>query len=394
MARSASCVASCACASWKSTSAFCVCVGEPAHPTRNSRPAKNDATMRSFLLVANMERLSGEVAGGTETRGANSVGPRRTRRTRMKTGMNHRVGRSAVQHLFLPALCFVSLRVLRGQHVFAFPAMSWEAPPRISGEWGTSMQAQRANYGIDAPGVVRNLTVVAVIGAAVLLARLVGLWNEHSRSALLFYPLMYTGLGCGLMAMWMVYDSRVGKVRERERHLDRAGPWRGDEQVLDVGCGRGLFLIGAANRLDAARGGRAVGIDLWQAEDLSGNNPAATIENARIEGVADRVEVKTADARRLPFADGSFDVVVTSMALHNIYNAGERQTAVREIARVLKPGGSRVLIVDIRHSTQYAAALRDAGISDARYRKGIVSYLLMLITFGSLRPGVVTGTKQ
>jgi hypothetical protein len=52
-----------------------------------------------------------------------------------------------------------------------------------------------------------------------------------------------------------------------------------------------------------------------------------------------------------------------------------------------------VLIVDIRHSTQYAATLRDAGLPDARYRKGVLSYVLMLITFGSLRPGVVVGVK-
>ncbi len=68
-----------------------------------------------------------------------------------------------------------------------------------------------------------------------------------------------------------------------------------------------------------------------------------------IEGVADKVEVHTGDARKLPFDDASFDVVLSSMALHNIYNAGERQTAVREIARVLKSGG-RVLILDVRHT--------------------------------------------
>jgi ubiquinone/menaquinone biosynthesis C-methylase UbiE len=255
------------------------------------------------------------------------------------------------------------------------------------------MQHQRPNYGIDAPVVIRNLLIVAILGLLTFVARLLGLWNDRMTIAYLLHTLMWTGLGCGLMAMSMIYDSRIGKLRERERHLDRAGPWRGDEQVLDVGCGRGLFLIGAAKRLAASRGGRAVGIDLWQAEDLSGNNPAAPIENARVEGVADRVSVQTGDARRLPFPDASFDVVTASMSLHNIYNAGERQTAVREIARVLKPGG-RVLIVDIRHSTQYAAALRDAGLTDARYRKGFWSYVLMLITFGSLRPGVVSGTKS
>ena len=146
--------------------------------------------------------------------------------------------------------------------------------------------------------------------------------------------------------------------------------------MLDVGCGLGLFLIGAAKRLST---GRAVGIDKWQQEDLSGNNAAGTLDNAMIEGVADKVEVHTGDARKLPFDDASFNVVLSSMALHNIYNAGERQTAVREIARVLKSGG-RVLIVDVRHTRQYAATLRDAGL-DARCVQGIVSYLLTVITF-------------
>jgi len=40
--------------------------------------------------------------------------------------------------------------------------------------------------------------------------------------------------------------------------------------VLDVGCGRGLLLIGAARRLTT---GKAVGVDIWQAEDRVGNLP-------------------------------------------------------------------------------------------------------------------------
>ena len=201
-------------------------------------------------------------------------------------------------------------------------------------------------------------------------------------------PLMLAGLGFGAMALWMIYDSRIGKVRERETYLDQIR-WAGDERVLEVGCGLGLFLIGAAKRLST---GRAVGIDKWQQEDLSGNNAEGTLRNATIEGVADRVDVHTGDARKLPFADASFDVVLSSMALHNIYNAGERQTAVREIARVSAPGG-RVLIVDVRHTRTYAATLRDAGFADARCVQGVFSHLLTLITFGSVGWGYVIGTK-
>ena len=72
--------------------------------------------------------------------------------------------------------------------------------------------------------------------------------------------------------------------------------------------------------------------------------------------------------------------------------AGERQTAVREVARVLAPGG-RVLIVDVRHTSTYAATLRDAGLTDARCVQGVFSYLLTRITFGSVRWGYVIGSR-
>ena len=187
----------------------------------------------------------------------------------------------------------------------------------------------------------------------------------------------------------MLWDSKVGKVRSRERLLQRIG-WTGKEQVLDVGCGRGLMLIGAAKRLTT---GRAVGIDLWQAQDLSGNRPEATLENARREGVADRVEVQTGDMRKMPFGDNTFDVVVSRAAIHNLYDAEARAQAISEIARVLKPGG-QALIEDIRHLQEYAAVFSENGCTDVR-RVGslVVSVLLMLITFGSLRPGALVVRK-
>jgi len=245
-----------------------------------------------------------------------------------------------------------------------------------------------SNYGLDAPLAVRNMLIVAALGIISLITRLLGVWSRQDVIAVIARPLMLGGLSCGAMALWMIYDSKIGKIRERDTYLDKIN-WNGHERVLDVGCGLGLFLIGAAKRLST---GRAVGIDKWQQEDLSGNNAAGTLRNAMIEGVADKVEVHTGDARKLPFPDASFDVVLSSMALHNIYNAGERQTALREIARVLAPGG-RVLIVDVRHTSKYAATLRDAGLTDARCVQGVFSYLLTLITFGSVRWGYVIGSR-
>ena len=148
-------------------------------------------------------------------------------------------------------------------------------------------------------------------------------------------------------------------------------------------------MLLAAQRLTT---GRAVGVDLWQNEDLSGNRPEATVENARREGVADRVEVKDGDARQLPFPDATFDVVVSSLALHNIYDRAGRERAVREIARVLKPGG-RVAIVDIRHTDEYARVLAASVLNDVRRWATVVGRLVMVWTWGGVRPFRVLGRK-
>ena len=73
------------------------------------------------------------------------------------------------------------------------------------------------------------------------------------------------------------------------------------------------------------------------------------------------------DARRLPFADGAFDVIVTHEALHNIYNAAERDTAVREIARLFRPG-DRLFLGDVRHTDRYLQVLRECALEDLRRR--------------------------
>jgi arsenite methyltransferase len=246
----------------------------------------------------------------------------------------------------------------------------------------TAAERKRPNYGIDAPGAVRNLILGGVAGLVLAVVSYLFDWGLTR---------MATGIGIGwlLLAGWMVWDSKVGKLWSRDRLLDGIH-LRGDETVLDVGCGRGLLLIGAAKRLTT---GKAVGVDIWNTEDLSGNRPEATLENARLEGVAERVEVKDGDARRLPFADGAFDVIVTKDALHNIYHAAERDTAVREIARVLRPGG-RLFIGDVRHTGQYMRVLRECGLEDLRRSaESIPSLLLGAVSLGFVYPAQVTARK-
>src|SRR5262249_18050505 len=135
-------------------------------------------------------------------------------------------------------------------------------------------------------------------------------------------------------ALGMLHYSLVGKRALRERLLDGI-PWRGDERVLDLGCGLGLYAVGAARRL---RSGTVVGVDLWVPGAISGNAPEAVLENAALEGVAGRVTVERGDARQLAFEDGSFDVVLSNYVLHEVDTTEERRQIIREILRVLKPG--------------------------------------------------------
>ena len=133
--------------------------------------------------------------------------------------------------------------------------------------------------------------------------------------------------------------------------------WRGDEAVLDLGCGRGLVAIAAAQRVPA---GRVTGVDIWQEQDLGGNSPEAIRANGTAAGVSDRLQVDTGDARALPYDDASFDVVASMTALHNIPGKAGRIAAIAEAWRVTKPGGD-LLIFDIRHARTYAAQLGALG---------------------------------
>jgi len=162
----------------------------------------------------------------------------------------------------------------------------------------------------------------------------------------------------------MVWSSRVAKLRLRDQMLDSLA-LRGDERVLDVGCGRGLLAIGAAKRL---KNGRVVGIDVWNPLDLSGNTPDAAKANAKIEGVAEKVRIENGDAQKLVYPDNHYDVVVSSLALHNIPEQNARAQSVREMLRVLKPGG-KLAIFDIFRTGEYAEVLQAAGAKDVELSK-------------------------
>ena len=215
------------------------------------------------------------------------------------------------------------------------------------------------DFGLDAPGVVYGFGWggIAALTVGVALVAAAGTSAPWARG--LAAAALASGLVSVATALAMVASSRWGKVVMRNRLLD-ALALRGDERVLDVGCGRGLMLLGAATRLGS--GGSAIGVDRWSTRDQRANRRDATLENAQRAGVADRVVVQDGDARALPFADGGFDLVLSSLAIHNLPTAADRATAIAEMVRVTRPGG-RIVIIDIAKTGEYVDELRARGAS-------------------------------
>jgi ubiquinone/menaquinone biosynthesis C-methylase UbiE len=215
---------------------------------------------------------------------------------------------------------------------------------------------RRGDYGFDAP------VFPIMLGAAggVLLVAGAVLALVASRAWAL---LAAAGIVLLLNAASYAYTTQRGKFAVWAELLDGLH-LRGDERLLDLGCGRGAVLLMAAALLPR---GRAVGIDLWGARYQSGNSLESAAANAALEGVGDRVDLRTGDLRDLPFLNDGFAVVVSSMAIHNISDPRGRRQAIDEAVRVLAPGG-RLLIADVVAPGLYASRLRELGMADIQER--------------------------
>jgi ubiquinone/menaquinone biosynthesis C-methylase UbiE len=152
---------------------------------------------------------------------------------------------------------------------------------------------------------------------------------------------------------WLLplYDpmTRLFGVRRIHARLLEQAALRPGQQVLEIGCGTGNLLLQAkAGQPDAA----VAGLD----PDLAAL--ARARRKARRRGLAVRLDHGFAD--ELPYPDGSVDVVLSAFMLHHVPDA-EKEPAVREVLRVLRPGGALHLL-DIeghagphnRHATHHA----------------------------------------
>lgn len=240
------------------------------------------------------------------------------------------------------------------------------------------MNACKVNYGINAPNVVRNLFLFsfALLALAIFsfqIQNILWFWIVFLYSFPMFLALFTTGC-------WMLYGIKIVKPKIASKMIQSLD-LKGNEKLLDLGCGRGLLLCEAAKNLPY---GEAHGIDLWSNKDQSNNKPEKTLENADREGVKQRVIIHTGDVRALPFSDATFDAVVSSLCLHNIRDRKEREKALSEALRILKPGG-KFVIADLYRVKEYAEFLIAQGLN-VKYSKPNYSYCPPIMIVEGAKP--------
>jgi SAM-dependent methyltransferase len=216
---------------------------------------------------------------------------------------------------------------------------------------------RQSDFGFD--GNMIGLVAMVVVAATLASAA------AFERAGHVGIAVMAAFVAAYLVAMigFYLYTTRRGKFAVWAEILGTLR-LRGDERVLDAGCGRGAVLTMVGKQVPR---GSAVGIDIWSKRDQSGNCLAATERNLAAEGVHEHCKAVTGDLRTMPFPNASFDLVVSSLAIHNIFGSAGRRQAVAEIARVLKPGG-RVAIADLAYTPAYMQELERLGLVDVRRR--------------------------
>ncbi len=159
-------------------------------------------------------------------------------------------------------------------------------------------------------------------------------------AALLFWMLIIPSLLCFGVAAYFVYarylfSPKGGNVQNQIWDMAISNlDWNGEGKALDVGCGNGALTIKLAQKFPAAQ---VTGIDYWG--ERWEYSKTKCEDNAKAEGINDRIVFQKASASKLPFDDQYFDAAVSNLCFHEVADAKDKREVIREALRVVKKGG-------------------------------------------------------
>jgi SAM-dependent methyltransferase len=198
-------------------------------------------------------------------------------------------------------------------------------------------------------GAIRPFAIMGMLGILGLMVSVLAFWFSPPMN----WVLWIIGIPLALIGIWLgvTYVSVYRKVITPE-YIGLVGnkvtgfndSLHGDEKILVVGCGTGRVAIELAKLLTT---GHVIGIDIL--EQVDEDTPNSPSENARIEGVENKVKFQFGDPTNIPFEDDSFDILTMDNVLNEIEEEDLKIQALSEAYRVLKPGGRFVMLEWIRN---------------------------------------------
>lgn len=178
-------------------------------------------------------------------------------------------------------------------------------------------------------------------------------------------------------------------------YLDTLG-WNGQGRLLDIGCGGGAMSVKLAKKFPQAQ---ITGMDYWGAgwefsQSLCENN-------ARLEGVTDRVSFEKGDASRMTYPDAAFDAAVSNFVFHEVRSQPDKLALVLEALRVLKPGACFVFEDILYAKSHYGDAekfvdalrphVKEIHLVDMRHPAYAPAFLCTPLVLGQM--GLLYGVK-
>jgi arsenite methyltransferase len=197
------------------------------------------------------------------------------------------------------------------------------------------MKTIKPNYGQELiPVLWITAILIVVLLSSIIFLRITG--SGHSTIIIVMGSL---ALFLAMTIAMSIWSSRVGKIIMRDKMIGEL-KLNGNETILDIGCGRGLLTVGIAKKLST---GKVFGLDHWKGTFEYSYTREMAENNILYEGIGNRVEIVDGDAMKLPFKEGYFNLVTSSLVMHHVPDTSQ---AFREMWRVLKPDGT-IAIADM-----------------------------------------------